>query len=319
VDNAGNIYILDSGNSRVQKFDPKGRYLATIGRKGQGPAEFDSPGSLDIDANGLIYVLDSARKKIVILTPEGKEHKVISTAKLNVSRVCLLKSGSLVASVRVSFREPGAPKEKSLPKLAKLIDSQGNSQKEFAEPEDYGDADTNATANLFGFTVDGEDHILLSFGFQNRIDKYSPDGRLQWKSDRELNYSTKLIERAKHEVTKTGEKFMAAKMNRVCSGVAADDKGRIWVVTLNRQIKKEEEVSLVISHGPSGSTRKFVGNTDLQTTDMFKLEIFAPDGVLLGEIPVTQFVDGMHIAKGRLFLLDRDRGVKFYEYRIIER
>jgi hypothetical protein len=74
----------------------------------------------------------------------------------------------------------------------------------------------------------------------------------------------------------------------------------------------------MISGSPSGETRKTVGNTDLRTTDMFKLELFGPDGVLLGEIPLTHFVDLIHVHKDRLFLLDRDRGVRFYEYRIIE-
>ena len=43
-DKDGNIYILDTGNTRIQKFGPDGEYLATIGRKGQGPGEFIMPG-----------------------------------------------------------------------------------------------------------------------------------------------------------------------------------------------------------------------------------------------------------------------------------
>ena len=39
IDEQGNIYILDSGNHRIQKFDPEGNYLASFGRKGQGPGE----------------------------------------------------------------------------------------------------------------------------------------------------------------------------------------------------------------------------------------------------------------------------------------
>jgi hypothetical protein len=73
------------------------------------------------------------------------------------------------------------------------------------------------------------------------------------------------------------------------------------------------------SGSPSGETRKTEGNTDLRTTDMLKLEVFGPDGVLLGEIPLTHFVDMIHVHKDRLFLLDRERGVKFYEYRISDR
>ena len=35
VDTDGNIYVLDSGNHRVQVFNKKGNYICTIGKKGQ--------------------------------------------------------------------------------------------------------------------------------------------------------------------------------------------------------------------------------------------------------------------------------------------
>jgi hypothetical protein len=61
---------------------------------------------------------------------------------------------------------------------------------------------------------------------------------------------------------------------------------------------------------------KVQGNTDVQKTDAYKLEIFDPEGVLLGEIPADIFVDGIFIYGDRLFLLDKLRGTKFYEYKI---
>jgi len=36
----GLIYILDSGNNRIHVFDNSGKYIRTIGKKGQGPGEF---------------------------------------------------------------------------------------------------------------------------------------------------------------------------------------------------------------------------------------------------------------------------------------
>ncbi|MEW5902026.1 MAG: hypothetical protein AB1715_11235, partial [Acidobacteriota bacterium] len=105
----------------------------------------------------------------------------------------------------------------------------------------------------------------------------------------------------------------------VSSGIAADVKGRAWVITLNRQIRKEEEVSMMMVGGPGGISKiETKGNVDLQTTDMYKLEIYSPEGVLLSEIPLTQFTDDIIIWKDRLFLLDSARGAKFYEYRITE-
>jgi hypothetical protein len=319
VDGPGNIYILDSGNSRVQKFSPDGRFLTTIGRKGQGPGEFGFAWSFDIDARGFIYVVDNDQKRIVIFSPDGKDRGILKTAKLNLSKLRLMNSGTMAASGYVVFAETKGNNQQVLPKLAELIDAEGNLLREFGERTDFGDDSTNATANSFYFDFDRQDNIILSFASQNRIEKYSPEGQLLWRADRELNYSTKLIQKANREVTSTSTKFTAAKLNRVSAGVAADEQGRAWVVTLDRQIRKEEEVSMVVSYGPSGASRKIEGNTDLQTTDMYKLEIYAPDGVLLGEIPLTQFVDGICLWKDKLLLLDRDRGVKLYEYQITER
>ncbi len=49
VDEQGSIYVLDGKNYRVQAFDALGKYLRTIGRKGQGPGDLDSPLSLSLN------------------------------------------------------------------------------------------------------------------------------------------------------------------------------------------------------------------------------------------------------------------------------
>jgi sugar lactone lactonase YvrE len=318
MDSSGNIYILDSGNQRIQKFNPEGKYLATIGRKGQGPGEFASPASLDIDSKGYLYVLDSSQRKLQILTPEGKEFKTILSIKHNLDKVRVVKSGLLVARGRVNWN-PENKKGMSLPKLLKLLDFQMNVQKEFGDVYDYKEQITNEFGNFVQFEVDMEDNIFISFNYQNRIEKYSPDARLLWKADRILNYSTDPIEKGKIEVTATTKKYSAPKMNRCSIGISIDEKGRVWIVTLNRQIKKEEEIIHYVSGTPAGVTKKTIGNTDLRTTDMYKLEIFATDGILLGEIPLNHFADTIRIIKDNLFLLDLDRGVKYYQYKIIEK
>jgi hypothetical protein len=43
------------------------------------------------------------------------------------------------------------------------------------------------------------------------------------------------------------------------------------------------------------------------------------DGVLLGEFPLTHFVDAIRVFGDRLFLIDRERGVSIYQYRIVEK
>ena len=317
VDEAGNIFILDSGNQRIQVFGPDGKYVRTIGRRGQGPGEFASLNSIAVDRKGNFHVLDDAQKRIQVFTPQGEVLKTIPVAKFRLDRIRLLGSGTLVTRGYEIFGIQGVSKEKAQPKLVKLLGPGLEAIREFGEPFDYGDEMTNRIGNSWYFDVDGEDNIYLCFVYQNRVERYSPEGRLLWRADRELNYSTKLIEKGRQEVTANSTRFFAPKLNRVTDALAADEKGRIWVVTRDRQIKKEEEVTVMVSGSVTGgSTRKVVGDTDMRTTDMYKLEVFGPDGVLLGAIPVTHFVDGIWIHQDRLFLLDRDRGVQFYEYRI---
>jgi sugar lactone lactonase YvrE len=319
VDAADNIFILDSGNQRIQVFDPVGKYVRTIGRRGQGPGEFASLNSIAVDRKGNYHVLDDAQKRIQVFTPKGEVLKTIPVTKFRLDRIRLLGSGTLVTRGYEIFGIQGVSKEKAQPKLVKLLGPGLEAIGEFGEPFDYGDEMTNRVGNSWQFEVDGEDHIYLCFLYQNRVEKYSPEGRLLWRADRELNYSTKLIEKGRQEVTANSTRYYAPKLNRVTDGLAVDGKGRIWVVTRDRQIRKEEEVTVMVSGSVDrGSTRKVVGDTDLRKTDMYKLEVFAPDGVLLGAIPITHFVDMIHIHEDRLFLLDRDRGVQFYEYRIRE-
>jgi len=72
VDKDGNIYVLDSRNHRLQVFDKNGNYLRTIGKKGQGPGEFNVPTHLQLDdETGNIFVTDRSRT-IVIFEKEGK-------------------------------------------------------------------------------------------------------------------------------------------------------------------------------------------------------------------------------------------------------
>lgn len=70
LDSEENIYVLDSGNGRVQKFDGYGEFLMTIGRRGQGPGEFSRPSSFYIDNEDGLYVSDQMR--IQVFDKEGE-------------------------------------------------------------------------------------------------------------------------------------------------------------------------------------------------------------------------------------------------------
>jgi len=326
VDKEGNIYVLDSGNTRIQKFGPDGKYLATIGRKGQGPGEFISPSGLDLDEDGNLVVTDTAQSRLHVIIGGGKDVKSIVLKDEPIYGVRSLGAGGYIGRASTySFPRRNQPEKKiGEMQLFRRLDPDGRVTASFGELADFGEALTSATGNASEFDVDARDAITVSFNAQNRIEKYGPDGKLLWRADRPLNYGTEV--RKKGKIDRSGGNFsMSAPEMNVCSkGIAVDGRGRAWVVTLQRQLKKEEEVqtSMMSVGGPGGVNNvsiKTTGNTELRTTDAFKLEVFAEDGVLLGEIPLAHFVDVIRIAGDSLFLIDRERGVTVYQYRIVEK
>jgi len=57
LDAAGNIYVADTGNARVQVFDPQGSFLMTISDE-----RFTGPRHVALDDAGRIYVTDSSER-----------------------------------------------------------------------------------------------------------------------------------------------------------------------------------------------------------------------------------------------------------------
>ena len=71
VDGSGNVYVVDTGNNRVVKFDPSGKELLTFGKKGSDPGQFVQPWVLAI-SQGNVLVLDSDTTWIQVFSPAGK-------------------------------------------------------------------------------------------------------------------------------------------------------------------------------------------------------------------------------------------------------
>jgi hypothetical protein len=70
-DDEGNVYLLDGQIAEVQVLDPRGEWLRTIGRQGEGPGEFQNGADMFWGFGGQIGVVQAWPGKIVMLTPDG--------------------------------------------------------------------------------------------------------------------------------------------------------------------------------------------------------------------------------------------------------
>jgi DNA-binding beta-propeller fold protein YncE len=69
----GDVYVSDGyGNSRVHKYDPKGRHLLSWGEPGTDPGCFNLPHNIATDAAGLVYVADRENHRVQIFDPNGR-------------------------------------------------------------------------------------------------------------------------------------------------------------------------------------------------------------------------------------------------------
>jgi hypothetical protein len=78
ADSKGNIYVLDNYDDKVLKFDQAGKYLTSIGGKGQGPGEFQAPIRIIVDGQDRLYVQDIVRMALFVFSADGKFLKGIN-------------------------------------------------------------------------------------------------------------------------------------------------------------------------------------------------------------------------------------------------
>jgi DNA-binding beta-propeller fold protein YncE len=71
LDRFGDIYVIDSGNKRVQKFSRQGDFLLAFGREGDEEGEFRHPSGIAVDPSGRIYVSDHGKKTIQVYDRSG--------------------------------------------------------------------------------------------------------------------------------------------------------------------------------------------------------------------------------------------------------
>lgn len=72
TDAAGNVYVADAGNGRVDQFSPGGRFQRSWGSPGSGPGQLSHPAGVAVDAKGDIYVADSDNHRVLEFSSNGE-------------------------------------------------------------------------------------------------------------------------------------------------------------------------------------------------------------------------------------------------------
>ena len=72
TDSNGNVYVADTKNHRMQKFDAHGRFMTTWGKNGTEEGNFNSPIAVAVDNEERIYVIERGGQRVQKFDRQGK-------------------------------------------------------------------------------------------------------------------------------------------------------------------------------------------------------------------------------------------------------
>ena len=87
VDNAGSIYVADTKNNRVQKFDSQGKFLAVFSGEGNaGCGLLSAPTGIKVNKEQDVFVVDRGNGRVVVLSQELKFKRAFGSPGQNLSQ-----------------------------------------------------------------------------------------------------------------------------------------------------------------------------------------------------------------------------------------
>ncbi|HUR60227.1 MAG TPA: SMP-30/gluconolactonase/LRE family protein [Opitutaceae bacterium] len=113
LDAAGNLWVADTMNHRLQKFDTNGNFLGAVGSFGSGNGQFINPTWVAFDATGAYFVTETNSDPQNVTAPDIQNQRI---QKFSASGAFLMKWG-VFGEVGGAFRLP----------FSIVIDAAGNS------------------------------------------------------------------------------------------------------------------------------------------------------------------------------------------------
>ena len=196
VDNQGFIYVMDYSDSHILVYDDVGKYVRTIGRKGQGPGEFMPPSYFDFSQDSRVFVNDYMNQRIILYDREGN---LLGGFKLDDFYMGILFAGD----GRVYFQKKSQKKEVELTSefqesqmITSIIstDSDGQNKKHLIDIEtetirtkavEGGSVASSSRAERFVWALDPGGKLYAGFNKTYQITVLDAAGSVEFRFGRE--------------------------------------------------------------------------------------------------------------------------------------
>ncbi len=276
------IYVADSGNNRIVIFNFQGKFLGTIGKKGQGPGEFSRPTGIFVASDSTLIVADFDNNRLQIFDPDGTLRRVVNTKETRVADLVVIddKFFTIPSFGYSGFSMNLNSQEKSQP-IVTVLDSEGNkiqeiSVSDFPESQPFIRAIKHRTC--LAFSPDRK--LYLAYFAMNIIQVFDLEGKKIAQFELPLPFEP-ITPKLERQSSSEGIIQMSASADTISRAAQVGPDGKLYVLIhkesshdLQKKAGKREEIPLAAMQIEiiNPSTYRVVGNIPCEPgTTVFSL------------------------------------------------
>jgi sugar lactone lactonase YvrE len=165
IDSAGDLWVVDTNNDRVEEFDEEGGFLRQFGSKGSGYGQFEKPDGIAIDPSGDVLVLDSRHDRVEKFSREGTYLSQFSLEMPDKGPISIAEGIAIDEHGDIWVSDTGAGhlvEFESDGKYLKTAGSAGSGPGQLGEPE--------------GVAIDEHGNVWVADWGNDRVEEFSESG-----------------------------------------------------------------------------------------------------------------------------------------------
>lgn len=165
LDAEGYVWMVDTGNSRVDRYTPTGKFNDFVGSAGSEPGKLSAPEGLALDSTGDLWVADTGNNRVEEFSKTGTYLRTVGSLGS--------EPGKLKSPAAVAFDSAGNlwVADTGNSRIEKF-NSEGTFVSEFGSPG----SESGQLKEPKGLTFDSGGHVWVSDTGNNRVQEFSTSG-----------------------------------------------------------------------------------------------------------------------------------------------
>ncbi len=300
-DDRGHIYVADQEGSRVLQYDPHALHVATYGREGEGPGELKVPLGVAVGPGDTVWVNDPVNRRVTGFPQGGGEPRMVSYPRRDLfpgARMARSDGGFLLVMGAIAI--PGEPIPEPLLRTNAMLEPLDTLWRPPPSPVDIVQIDMGNRAFTLGLphefwpkfewralpgpaggavVRDSADYvfrIIAGNGTVRRVIRRDPPARATTEADRQRERDRILNEELGISVSVNGQ----APDEQIRRRMA---EARIDAVTF------EDRIPRIVALNVDPHGRIWVGVSEDIAKTVQRIDLYDPDGTLIGELRGVPF------------------------------